>query len=92
MLCGQVTLPDHHRALVWEWLIQWPQDTPPGSAEEEEELGGPADQRLTFEEVELRNRVLQPSIFDCYGTWLGRICWNCCRRHLNVFFFFRNFL
>ena len=37
LLCGQTTLPDHHRALLWEWLVQWPLDSKSFTATGQEE-------------------------------------------------------
>lgn len=67
MLCSQATLPDHHRALVWEWLAQWPLDPPTLTAELEEEAVADIDHTLDTYEQELREKILLPSPFDSYG-------------------------
>ncbi len=83
MLCCQITLPEHHRALALEWLTSWPQqDTPTSRLEgeegegeeggEEREEGGTEAAAMKLEqeggmEMELRHRVLKPTIFDSLG-------------------------
>lgn len=69
MLCGQATLPDHHRALAWEWLTQWPLDPPTLVAEHEEEAVADIHRTLHGYELELKEKVLRPSPFDSYGEW-----------------------
>ena len=91
MLSEQASLPNHHRALGWQWLLkcvydhltrdteqQWQHQQQLEEEQREQDLGSgdlphalvahmPALNQDLALEVELRQRTLSPSIFDCDG-------------------------
>ncbi len=70
-LASQATLPDHHRALVWEWLLRWPRESITSDSHLEGE--NQEEHNMAFE-MELRHKVLQPSLFDSHGITVVLIC------------------
>lgn len=70
-LCGQATLPDHHRVLVWEWLTRWPLDPSTLMVEHEDKVVAIGDRTLCNFEQELMEKILCPSPFDSYGEFIG---------------------
>ena len=80
ILADQPTLPDHHRAIVWQWFLEYFQGYLSGKTEqlqelqqEQQHLSGEelshrssSDQGLTLD-MQLLQRALSPSIFDSDG-------------------------
>ena len=68
IICGQTSLPEHHRVLAWEWLLRDSLRVPVEGEEVEVDSGSPMDQSSQSYEMELRQRVLLPSMFDSLGV------------------------